>query len=821
MNPIKVTALVLVVFLTSISSSFAAPTSNYTAADYLNSFEKSYLAQDSAKKTEATPKKEPTTLAGGRVTMSGDYRMAAGIADDFILNNSNASFNLFGLQGPNSEYLFGENRHNTFDEAIYSQHRVNIDFAAKDKINFHMQVVNDPWSWVGMTGEQIQQSDPGDSSVHVRYNLKYFGANNSTLSEIRRTENTDRISIPTIKVHDGHTTRTRTVSMFGDPLVIPELDVDYEYRPIRKLWMDYNEENWQARIFLLADESQALTSDDPLGLSNHKDYWQQSPWLYQYVPRQNFIDLDGNNTMKRGYYSDSLSFSARDSEGNRLVLLRGATFHAEKEDTYFTATVAAPYTPWDEHYYKADNVPGALRIKHQFDEKLMVGGTYTFRSGMVDSTVADFAQTGGIDAKYQLDEHTAFIGEAAVSYRDQEQTAPERFQKSVDANAYKAAVESKFDHGENDHAELNLSYAQMGKDFQPLLSRYLSTRDDKFWGNHILFDPAPADVEPFRIGDGLDVNRSATRFQWKEKMFQERFYNLFDTRYVQKSDSGNYVETVVREEATYKFNSKLTGKALFRWRGLPKTTANVEPSLTAFYFPLGDIDPTDFTIRNTAIQADKDADQYTYSMGLEYVVNPQWTTQGIFERTNAIPDFPRGLLNDSSSGAVDRVDGILIDRINTFLYSQGRIGASAPYSYFNIYKGRVMYKPEESLAFTFHAAKNDYKFAGGIDDNITHAGVSAGYGYSKNLNFFMDYTFSKQVDVSEMVVSNVEDYRGHNNLYFSMDYRLKSSAILRAEYGVFGFGSNTPLVNPYSVTSFYLPTLDTEHLLRLSLNGEF
>lgn len=761
------------------------------------------------------------TLPGGHFKMSGRYRVAAGAdSQDFTLNDSNAI-----LQEKDFHYLFGERLNNTFDPAVYSQYLLNLDFTPVDKVDFYAQIVNDPWSWVGTTGEQVQGSDIGSETI--RYNLKYFGADNSTISEIYRTNVADSVAFPQIKVHDGHLTSGTVVRGFFDfnpatsgiPFTIPELDVDFEYRPIRKLWMDYTEDDWHLRLFALADERQALSSDDPLHLSNHKDYWQQSPWLYQYKPLAHFSD----GSIKRGYYDDNLSFQARDSEGNRLVLLRGASFEGDFGSTYFAGTVAAPYTPWEEEFFKADNVPGALRLKHQATDELMVGATYTFRTGLINRSIADFGQAGGVDVKYQLGEASDIKAQVAISHRERELLSGETIQSSDEGFAYKVAYQTEVERPEQDRVSgLELSYTQMDQQFEPLLSRYTNTRDDHFWGNHLTFQEYSPDLEYFRIGDGVDRNRMVVRARWREKLFAERFQNLFDVRNVHKTHNTAYLETVLRDEVTYKIGPDWTAKGLFRWHGLPRSTGGLDPFLANFYFA-GIEDPASLRLQNVDVLADQDADRFTYALALQYVHNEYWTFEGYYERTNDIPDFPRGLLNGAFRDANDRVDGLLIDRVTTFLFGQSRLGAAPPYDYFNIFRERILFKPQENLKFTLHLAQNEYKFAGGIDDNISHEGISVEFDASKRMKFFFDYTHSRVVDLPHFVATDFAEkvVRGHHNLYGSFDYRINSSAVFRSEYGVFGLGANSPQVTPYSVTTFSLPTLDTEHLFRVSLNGEF
>lgn len=763
---------------------------------------------------------EDKTLPGGRFKMSGRYRIAAGAnSEDFILNDSSAE-----LQERNFRYLFGERQTNTYDPAIYSQHLVNVDFSPKDKINFYTQIVNDPWSLVGTTGEQVKTSDIGGEVI--RYNLKYFGANNSTIGEIYRTNVADSVAIPPIEVHEGQLAPGTVARGFYDfnvatggiPFTIPKHDIDYEYRPIRKFWMDYDEDEWHLRLFALADQNQALTSDDPLGLSNHKDYWQQSPWLYQYKPVQFFAD----RSLKRGYYDDTLSFAARDSEGNRLVLLRGASVESDLGDTYFAGTVAAPFTPWDPDYFDADNIPGAFRLKHKVTDELTVGGTYTFRTGLIDQQIADWGQAAGVDTKYQLSETSDVQTQMAFSHRERDMLTNESIKTSDEGFAYKLAYNSEVEHSEDRTSALKLSYAQMDQGFQPLLSNYTNTRDDHYWGNHLSFHEYGPDMEYFRIGDGLDRNRMVFRAQWKEKLFMERFQNLLDARNVHKQHNTAYLETVVRDEMTYKINDEWTAKGLFRWHGLPATTGGFEPFLANTYF-VGYEDPASLRLENTEIPADADADRFTYAGALQYIHNQYWTFEGFYERTNDVPDFPRGLLNGAFRNSNDRIDGILIDRITTLLYGQRALGAVPPYDYFNIFRQRVVFKPEQYLKFTFHAAQNGYEFAGGIDDSVSHEGLSVEFDVTDRVKLFLDYTHSRVVDLPHFIASNytakVEE--DHHNVYGSFDYKINSSTVFRAEYGVFGMGTNTPLVTPYSTTGFSLPTLDTEHLFRVSLTGDF
>ncbi len=816
MRPLAAVGLFFVLTLASFTA-FADSDSSAGVAQPRRTFRKSTQQKKNLKRPVSS---------GHKVKLDGRYRLAAAADSEktFILNDANAD-----LQERNFRYLFGERLNNTFDPAIYDQLLLNVNFDPTDRWNVYTQIVVDPWSYVGTTGEQIQFSDP-DKSIEMRYNLKYFGAFNSTLNEVYRNNISDSYSFPLIKVRHGYTDTTR-VEGFDDfdgvsgngrgiAFTIPRIPLDYEFRPLRKLWADYTAEEWHVRFFALADEKQALWTDDPLELSNHKDYWQQSPWLYQYIPIMFFTD----HSVKRGHYSDALSFLARDSDGNRLVLLRGVSFETEQDKTSFAATVAAPFTPWDEKYFAPDNIPGAARLKYQVTDRLMAGSTYTFRSGLIDNSVADLNQVLGIDGKYDFNEKVTGVAEVARSTRAGDTMTDRTLETHTDGYAYKMALES---HTARKSVlpgltDLEGSLTQMDVDFNPNLSRYTSTRDDHYWGNHLSFKEYSPDLEHFRIGDGVDVNRRTYRLRWKETLNKGRIVNLADFRHVRKTSDNSYKESVLRDELTWRVTGQLALKGLFRWQHLPRSYGGIEPYLAGYTFQGDSLDNFDDTLQNSIIPAGADPSRFTYSGGAQYILNKHWSLEGFVEVTNDIPDFPRVLLASTFRG-VDRIEGILTDRVQTTLYGQGPLGGVPPYEYFTITRQRVLYKPDEKTIVTVHAAQNGYKYAAGIDDNINHIGASVAYEATKTVDFFMDYTYSHQIDVPKLIATNYtqHDYRGHHNVYASMDYRRNKGMVWRAEYGVFGLGDNTPLVTPYSVSTFSLPTVDTEHILRLSLTGEF
>ena len=97
------------------------------------------------------------------------------------------------------------------------------------------------------------------------------------------------------------------------------------------------------------------------------------------------------------------------------------------------------------------------------------------------------------------------------------------------------------------------------------------------------------------------------------------------------------------------------------------------------------------------------------------------------------------------------------------------------------------------------------------------------YDVSRKVSVFMDFTHSQLIDMPRLVATNYveKNFEDHDNFYASMDYKINSSTVFRAEYGVFGMGLDAPQTNPYSAAAFSLPTIDTEHLFRVSLTGDF
>lgn len=766
-----------------------------------------------------------------RTQVTGRYRMAAGVGRNrtFSINDSNPD-----LQDRDYHYLFGERLNNTFDPAIYSQYQVDVESELSKNLLFYTQISADPWSYVGHTGEQTIKDSNVLSQGRVTYVHKYWGPNNSNIPQSLRASNRDILGIPENEIDSGHTEYIKTSGHhdFFSTYEFPEQDIDFEFRPIRKGWIDYKEDTWKFRFFPLADQNQAMTTDDPLGLSNTKDFWQNSAWLDQWVPHQLFVDnTPGNNTrraIRRGHYSDEESFYAKDSAGNYLTLLRGMAYEYDNGQTYLGAMVASRFGLWDQ-YSDFNNVPAVIRGKHFLTQNWMIGGLYTYRAGLVDGEVDALNQVFSFDSKYFLDKGTFLYGQVATSVNSLDRLS--EFESDHQGQAYRTGFEWLVPHHESSTTTIRGNFSWMDTKFQPTLSNYSSLRDDEFWGNYITFTEIPHAVEPFKIGSGLDRGRYVARLNAETIAPEFRVANLFDMRHVRRTDSNSFVEHVFRDEFVYNVTPKFKTKVFGRLHYLPETESDVEPFLGSFV-PAGEDDPAllyDVKLQNTDIDAGLDPSRKTFGIGGQYKPRQQWTFEGSISRTNDIPDFSRGLQNDvfvNNSIRDPENPNLWLDRIQPFLYGQSHY--SLPdYDYFSIFKERIIYRPDPRLQFVFHAAQNSYELWAPIDENVNHQGLSMDYQINNRWSVFADYSHSMVVDVPRFIDTGFTEYNydSHHNVYGVLKYRVNSQTFLLMEYGVFGKtfyeGSEALPVSPFAVTTFSLPTIDTEHLFRLSLEGEF
>jgi len=750
-----------------------------------------------------------------RKIMSGEYKMSLGAtSEDIIWKKANGDYNERNFRMINHNFQ----QTNTFDTRVYDRFKVVFDTNKEaEGLNFHSDITVDPWSFVGKTDKVTVYDTTAADKTEIE--LKYWSNTRSTLNERFATLiQGDAIAFPEVKVVDGKTVPTSVSDTFGQFYDIPELKVNETFQPIRELWFDYINGDSKLRVFPMGLEDQALSSDDPMGFSNHHIYWEQSPWLDEWAPG-NVNTGAAPVSFTQGKWSDDLSFATRDSELRRLTALRGVSFQGDvTEGTNVSAAIAAPKNLWEE-YDSVTTLPAAIRTKTQVNDQLMIGVIDAFRMGFNENSRDAYNNVIGLDMSYDLDPSTNIAAEVAAS-------------KSVydSASSYETEKNGSSGHialkKETGLGNARVAFTHMDEAFDASLANYKETRRDQSWGRHIQFKkPLESaawggsslkydDIDPFRIGDGIDAGRDVINFRLVKKgAAEDKMDNLIDYRYVRDANN-KYVEGVFREENTFRFDPEWTSKVMFLYHDLPKTKGGIDPVIY-------DTDTGEYYL-NSAIEDGKDPSLSTYSAGLEYSPEDWISVFGIYENTNdslfATGNHPRGLL-DGSSFLTSTINEKSYRYDLPFLYSQGYFDLP-PYDRFNIYRAGVSLKPAPGLGVELDFTKNDFKFAQGIDDNLNHFGTTVKYDFTPKLTGFLKYTFSKAYNLYRLNTSGDLKYQDHHNVFMEFDYAV-------SEYGLFviQFGEGSVLSPIWGATAspygdFY-PTLDTQHIVRVYYNGKF
>ena len=750
----------------------------------------------------------------------GEYRMSIGATtEDLIWKDANGDYNERNFRMIDHDFP----KTNTFDTRVYDRLKLLFDTNPQDNgLNIHSDITVDPWSFVGKTDKFTVTS--ADGADRAELELKYWAGTGSTINEKFYSIDYGRLlNTKEYKVTDGKIPAFKiwneAYAVKFSQFSIPEQEVDFTFQPVRELWFDYKNDDYNLRVFPFALEDQALTSDDPLGLSNHHIYWEPSPWLDDWVPgneNQGWIPT----RYFRGQWSKDLSFFTRDSEIKRLTALRGFSFKGDFLDTTnLSFTLAAPKGLWQE-YGDITALPGAIRTKTQVTDTLMLGAIDTFRMGYNEGKVDSYNNVTGMDLSYDLNQDTNITGEVAVSKSEDDRNS----------NSYNIGKNGAAGHiglkKQTDFGEAKIAYTHMDKGFDAGLTNYKETRKDLFWGRHIHFkEPLEytswgsnplryEDIDPFRIGDGIDAGRKVFNFRLNTKEAMDgRTDNLIDYRYVKDSDN-KYVEGVFREENTFRIASDWTSKLLFIYHDLPETKAGIDP--IAY-----DADTGEF-LTNSSIEGGKDPSLSTYSFGLEYEPEDWISVFGIYENTNdftiATGDYPRGLLKETSFTR-ENIEGKAYTKEYYYLYSQGYFDLP-PYDRFNIYRTGILLKPVPGLGIELDFTKNDFKFSQSMDSNMNHFGAGLKYEFNKKLTGFLKYTFSKAYNLYRLNTSGDLKYQNHHNVFMEFDYSLSEYGLLVIQ---FGEGSVSSPVWSYVASPFgdFYPTLDTQHIVRIYYNGKF
>src|SRR3989338_1369567 len=619
-----------------------------------------FLIEEKLKKGEVVP-----------IKLSGEYQIAFGASSDgFEWKRANGNLNERDYHILSDAAL--NNRENTFDHRIFSSFRTNLDTQNAQGLNFHTNITVDPWSFTGKSDKFTLSSADGTDSAEIE--LKYWSNTGRIFNETFYTEILgDSFAIPEIKITDDKTSALAQKTTFGGTFNIQSKKIHREFQPVRELWFDYALDNAKLRVFPMALSDQALTSDDPLGLSNRHIYWEESPWILKWEPGH-FNSGAGARDFSLGRWSDSLAFATRDSDMVRLTALRGLSFDYQPTDeTSFKMTGASPKGLWQD-YNSFDNFPIAARFKQDIGDKLMLGSTYTYRLGLNEDENYErdaVNYTWGLDSGFSPVIGTKLESEVAISLPKHDISSayywnkrgmayhlallgsPERDLLGLNYNSIKPE--------ETDHSFLKgrMQFTHMSEGFDPALASYRETRKDRFWSRHIHFRKPFArfysdtdynesslswdDVAPSAIGDGIDIGRNVFGLRLEVSTLDRRLDELFDVRNVH-TFNGKYLENVARSETTYKPTEKLTTKVLAIYHDMHQTHAGKDPYLVD--------GQSDRIVDNSIIPDDKNPSTKTFSLGANYDFFEWVSGYSIWEYTNdinaAYDAFPRGILNSGS-----------------------------------------------------------------------------------------------------------------------------------------------------------------------------
>jgi hypothetical protein len=784
----------------------------------------------------------------GSLRVSGDMQLSFGVtSNDFIWKRANFDLNEKIKSWRMSSDAVFNNRFNTFDPRIYDSLSVNLDTENENGFNFHSNITVDPWSFVGKSNKTTITGSNGDTA---EIELLYWSNTGYVVNHTVYTSRVgDTFGIPEIKVKNNETVPT-TVSgyrNFGPAATfnIPGMKIHREFQPLRELWLDYVNDQIKFRAFPMAYQDQAYSSDDPLGITNHHIWWQDSPWLRNYAPgNYNSADIPVPSFTK-GFWDDSLSFVSKDSSGKYLTALRGFSFSFQpEEETSFDTTVATPKNLWQD-YSVVDNLITASRLKHYLAENFMVGGTFTSRLGFKvnDKHKLDSQNyVGGLDLGYEIADGLKAQAEVLTSRSFYDQSNSDYETESRGNTYYFSFItrypqqsimdlkygydEISLDKTESFLVKSKFYLSRMDRGFDSSLSNFHNTRQDTGWSRHIHFRK-PFDyystgwnkntrnwdeLNATRIGDGIDAGRNTLGFRF-ETFLDDRIDNLFDIRNVHDVN-GKFIENVVRDELRLKITDKLTSKLLGIYQKLPNTLGGIDPFIydgnTGKFF------------NNIAVSDGNDPTLKTGSIGLNYDFFDWLSLNGIYERTNdyylAYDSFPANTLqNDTSLYGTYYQNDKLYRYRDPFLYSQGGF-PQAPYEFYNVFKAGLRIQPLCNMDIYLDYTRNEFESAGQNSDSMNHVGIEMTYMPCEKIGLVLKYTYSRWQD-TDRLVAGLTNPLGHHNFFSEFRYLPSKNDELILQYGE---GNTSTIGNltqdPYGGSAL---TIDTAHIFRAYYRRRF
>ena len=770
--------------------------------------------------------------------ISGDYQVSFGAtSEDFHWKRANYNLNERNWRRVDGRAL--NDYENTYDPAIYDQLRVKVDGTQEKGLGFYTNLDFSPWSFVGETNKVTVPSDVGGDTLDVQ--LKYWSNSRYTIDEeVFSNLDGDLISLPEMKVvNDRILPLTINSTGFSRNFDIPELEINREFWPLRELWFDYAQEGLYFKAYPAGLEKEAYTSDDPLQLSNHHIYWEESPWLDSW--KQGNVNTGAApDDFLEGEWDDSISFMARDSSGLRLTNLRGLDFSLYGERSSIDFSFASPKTLWQD-YDEYTNLQGVARPKLYFSDKLMLGGIYAGRVGFDEDEERDATnQVFGADITGMPFNKTKVSVQVAHSKSETDITTAYKTDKRGNAVRLEIINSTLDNIMDKDYFAVRqkeestdffyksrLALTHMDSGFESALSNYEETKNDMFWSRHLHFRQpfdfyytglygstlSWDDVAPFRIGDGVDYGRDVISLRLEFfNLLNSKLDTLFDVRNVHSTD-GKFIENVSHLEATYRLTDKFTAKALGIYQKMPDTKGGLDPFLID--------EERDEPYSNTAVPDGKDPSLKTVSVGGEYKAAEWLTPYFIWEHTNdvtiAANNYPRGVFNSKYLDTFTE-ENMVFRRPVLQLY-RGSFFPQAPYPYYDIFRAGITLRPRDNLEIGLDWARNENEWAQAIDDNSNHIGFELSWRPVDKLGLYFSYDYTKMNDISELNDKSEVVKRSHHNFFSEVRYRVDDDSELIAQYGVGGY--NPFGVEVYSPFGGSLAVLDTQHIVRAYYRKKF
>lgn len=796
-------------------------------------FTKTKLTTSPAAPAAAQPVQEVTPPS--LVSIRGSYGASAGFTTDkFIWKNANANY-----QEKNFRYIDQYDGINTYDQRIFDRYQVEIQTNTDTPWNGYCEIVVDPWSFVGTGHETVTNAWSDTATI----NYKYWEATGKTVNEIYRTSFGNTVATQETKVIGGKV--DQLVVTPGVPWTPAEpaftlsqnnsAKIEYNLVPIRKLWVEYDEQPLYIKVFPIASQAEALTTDDPMILSNRHPYWGPSPWLYNYVHGVSFT----NGSVVESRWDNTLAAYAQNSDREFLTFLRGLTASYKAGDIAdVTFTAASPMSLWDG-YDHVDSIPMAARLKVHPNDRIVLGLTATDKMGVWKQMVKANNTLGAMDATYRMFGETYAFGEFAGSYSDYQYN--NGLKQGYQGVGYKVGMKSKSELTAANKFIWDASATSMTKRFQPGLSDYRDTRNDRDWGRHILFDPFSPDDWNDRIGDSIDVNRFVVGGNFRAIILDGLFDLYLNYRNAHEQDTGKFIESVIRFEPTFNPTKRIQIKGMYLQRNYHPALGNLEPN------PVLNDRFTDQPIFNFGVIDGSKTTIYTYSGGAKVDIIPnKLAVYGIYEATNDPQEFPRGVLNNTAFNTVvsaDDTDGwlssnqLIFDRLMQQVYSQQLFGAMPPYEFYSIWKAKIGYSPWKNFRITYtHVTNQNKNYAALLDDNHDHDAVDVAYKPFDRMLLRAGWSISRLIDIRRAldymsILSPVNNYdrawECHNNVYAQMEYDVNKAkaqklvvqfgeyGLLAGDLGLFG----GPIERKYA--SSKASVYDTRAIVRLFYMGKF